>query len=123
MRHRETYRQLINSPRWRATRAAVLSANPFCKDCATVGVLTPAAEVHHIVPVESSADYARMVRRMFDLSNLVGLCHECHRERHRSLGKNTKAETLKRARAEADEFNRNFYGDPGGEFLRDGEGV
>lgn len=118
----DKYRKLLNSARWRATRAAQLGRQPFCEDCAKEGVLTEATEVHHVVPVKSIKDPERMLVRMFDCTNLASLCHACHVERHRRLGKNTKEENLNRAREEAAQFCRRFFGDPGADFSP-GEGV
>lgn len=110
----DKYRKLLNSARWRATRAAQLGRQPFCVDCAMKGVLTEATEVHHVVPVKSIKDPEWMLVRMFDCTNLTSLCHTCHAERHRRMGKNTKEENLTRAREEAAQFCRRFFGDPGG---------
>lgn len=113
----DRYRRLLNSSRWRETRKAKLGRNPFCEDCARSGVLTPACEVHHLIPVKAMADPERQYRMAFDTGNLASLCHECHAQRHRSMGKNTAEENRRRASSEAAEFCRRFYGeDPGGGF-------
>mgnify|MGYP002524169428 FL=1 len=50
----ETYKRLINTSRWQSLRRAVLTAHPVCERCEAEGLVTPACEVHHRVPVESA---------------------------------------------------------------------
>jgi len=56
--------------RWKAIRKRYLIAYPLCFECMRTGVLEPATEVHHIVPLRDggSSDY----------SNLMALCKSCH---------------------------------------------
>lgn len=85
-------------------RAAVLSAQPFCADCALEGYLTPATEVHHKVPVDEGASPEKMAALCFDASNVVGLCHDCHVKRHVDLRSHRAGTTAARAKKEAQEF-------------------
>jgi len=120
------YKKLLNSSRWRRTRAAVMESQPLCADCAREGVMTPAEEVHHIRPVDSIKDPDMQFRMTFDRSNLVALCRDCHLARHKGLGKNTKEENRRRANEEAARFAERFYGtggDPGGRFSKGGGGL
>lgn len=120
---RDRYKQLLNSSIWRQTRKTKLDRNPFCEDCARSGVITPACEVHHLIPVKAIADPDRQYRMTFDINNLASLCHDCHAERHKRMGKNTAEENLRRASSEAAVFCQRFYGeDPGADFLSTGEG-
>jgi len=55
---------------WKRIRDRYIKAHPLCEECQKQGKLTPAEEVHHILPLSkggsSSAD------------NLMALCHSCH---------------------------------------------
>lgn len=85
-KHRAEYTRLINTARWRDTRRMILARERgLCADCAAMGIYTAAREVHHIHPVEWERTPEAMERRMFDPTNLVALCHDCHRRRHREL--------------------------------------
>jgi 5-methylcytosine-specific restriction protein A len=56
--------------RWRKTRNAYITAHPLCEDCLAAGRATPAAEVHHVLPLEHGGTHA--------FSNLRALCKPCH---------------------------------------------
>ena len=58
---------------WRPFRDAQLRREPLCRACGQAGRLTPATDVDHIVPVQSSSD-----PRFYDITNLQSLCHGCH---------------------------------------------
>ena len=49
---------------------------PLCEDCEDRGRITPSSEVHHIVPISEDES------KKYEWSNLVALCHGCHRSRH-----------------------------------------
>lgn len=55
---------------WRKIRARYLAAHPLCEDCQKQGVVTPAAEVHHILPLAHGGSH--------DADNLRALCKTCH---------------------------------------------
>lgn len=57
---------------WRKLRDAHIQANPICKHCIAEGILTPATEVDHIVPVKIAPE------RRLDPTNLQSLCKPCH---------------------------------------------
>ena len=108
-----TYIRMIHTGRWLKLRKAVLTAAPLCARCMRAGKLTPAAEVHHVTPVETAISPAEMERLMFDPSNLQGLCHACHVETHKEMGKGGRAETRKRNEARVKESVRRFFGGDG----------
>ena len=67
---------------WRKCRAAVLSENGgLCQVCMSKGLIEPAVEVHHKIPL--TADNINDPRITLDSSNLMALCDECHKEQHR----------------------------------------
>jgi len=55
---------------WRRIRNNFLKINPFCKECYKNNKLTPANEVHHIIPVYEGGTN--------DYENLMALCKSCH---------------------------------------------
>ena len=69
-------KQLRSSGRWRAVRALVLGQAPLCADPyslhAATGQAVLATEVDHIVGLRDAPLLA------FTLSNLQGLCAQCH---------------------------------------------
>lgn len=107
---RKDYRKLINSTRWQRVRAEVLARRPLCADCGERGIVRSAREVHHIIPLESVTDAARMASLAYDPLNLVGLCRECHLRRHAELGKGGAAAAKVRNRADSEAFCRRMLG-------------
>jgi 5-methylcytosine-specific restriction protein A len=55
---------------WRHIRAAYIAAHPLCEECQRAGRLTPAQEVHHILPLSQGGDHRP--------ENLMALCKPCH---------------------------------------------
>lgn len=74
----ERYRRFQRDPninkrygaRWRKIRNAYITTHPLCEDCLERGDTTPAAEVHHILPLEHGGTH--------DEANLRALCKPCH---------------------------------------------
>jgi 5-methylcytosine-specific restriction protein A len=72
------YGRFVRSPdhdqtygyRWRQIRNLYISKHPLCENCLKTGVLTPADEVHHIVPIDQGGTHAD--------ENLQALCQSCH---------------------------------------------
>ena len=64
--------RLRSSARWRRLRKMKLARNPLCEECSKHGVVEPATQVDHIVPIVERRDLA------FDLENLQSLCTVCH---------------------------------------------
>ena len=55
---------------WPKIRSRFLSAHPLCEICRKEGRATPAAEVHHILPLAEGGTH--------DPDNLMALCKSCH---------------------------------------------
>jgi len=55
---------------WKRIRDRYITEHPLCEQCQKEGRLTPAEEVHHIVPLSKGGTNA------FD--NLMSLCTSCH---------------------------------------------
>lgn len=63
---------------WRAIRERYIRSHPLCEDCLESGRLTPAAEVHHLLPLSRGGTH--------DEENLRALYRSCHNKRHIALG-------------------------------------
>ena len=55
---------------WRKIRSRYIKAHPLCVECKRAGKLTPAEEIHHIVPLSKGGTHEE--------SNLMSLCTSCH---------------------------------------------
>lgn len=55
---------------WRRIRDRYIAEHPLCEECQKYGRLTPAEEVHHIIPLSKGGTNAD--------SNLMSLCKKCH---------------------------------------------
>ena len=56
---------------WRKLRARVLEAEPFCRECMSQQIVTPAQMVDHIQPI-------RLGSAPMDEANLAAMCNSCH---------------------------------------------
>lgn len=105
------YRRWIVSRRWRELRALTLRREPLCRECSRRGRVRVATEVHHIEPVDGAPTAAAKEALMFSRGNLEPLCHQCHREAHRALLKQSRVVMEERRRAELDAFYRDMFGE------------
>lgn len=55
---------------WRRIRARFITAHPLCEQCLKEGRLTPAQEIHHVLPLSEGGTH--------DEANLMALCSSCH---------------------------------------------
>ena len=55
---------------WRRIRTLYIQTHPLCEQCDKEGRLTPAEEVHHILPLAVGGTH--------DENNLMALCKSCH---------------------------------------------
>lgn len=108
MSKNRTYRRLIHTARWLRLRRDILSAHPVCQACEEEGRLSPATEVHHIVPCETALGEREMEALMYDPHNLVALCHRCHVEAHVALGRGGKEAARRRAGVKMQKFVKKF---------------
>ena len=58
------------SGKWRSIRKKYISSHPLCEKCKDDKMLTPASEVHHIIPLSRGGTN--------DENNLMSLCKSCH---------------------------------------------
>jgi 5-methylcytosine-specific restriction endonuclease McrA len=116
MAHSKLYIKIMNSKEWKAMRAQVIAAHPYCQRCMERGLLTISQCVHHIIPIESG----RTEEECRDLaygkvSNCVALCFQCHADIHKAERSYTK-EVIKersqqRVEAWADALKRRMSGE------------
>lgn len=55
---------------WKRIRDRYIAVHPLCEECKRQEKLTPATEVHHILPLARGGTH--------DESNLMALCTPCH---------------------------------------------
>lgn len=55
---------------WKRIRDRYIKAHSLCEECQKQGKLTPAEEVHHILPLSRGGTNA--------VNNLMALCKPCH---------------------------------------------
>lgn len=58
--------------RWRDLSERKRRENPLCEECEREGTVTPATEVHHVVPI-AQAPHLRL-----QWANLMSVCSACH---------------------------------------------
>jgi len=102
------YIKLINQKRWKLLRLRKLRANPICECCREKERITPAREVHHIVPVESVTAITQMEMLMFDYNNLMAVCSKCHSEIHAEMFSHTKENVQKANERRTKRFIDNY---------------
>ena len=57
---------------WKRIRDKYIAAHPLCEQCSKDKTMTPAEEVHHIIPLSRGGTHAE--------HNLMSLCSSCHSE-------------------------------------------
>ncbi len=107
MSRSKAYQKLLNSRRWRELRALKMrSVDGLCERCREEGIaagipggyITPAVDVHHIVPVETGRTQAEMEHLCYcDLSGLRALCIKCHSKTHDELRSRSREAHQERA--------------------------
>ena len=109
MAKNETYKKLIHTERWLKLRKLTLEAHPYCQRCEANGVLTFATEVHHVVPCEYALTTQAMESLMFDPNNVQALCHNCHVEAHKEMGRSGRAAAKRANEAKLESNIKKFY--------------
>ncbi len=102
------YIRLIHTARWVHLRRDKLTAHPLCERCEELGKVTASAEVHHVIPVENGLSKQEKERLMFDSTNLMALCHECHVKIHTEMGRCGKTQAKNRAKEHLKRFVDRF---------------
>lgn len=102
------YNRLIHTVRWLRLRRDKISANPTCERCEGMGRLSPTTEIHHVIPVENGLTLEEKRRLMYDPTNLMALCHDCHVYVHTERGRGGKKGAKSRATEQRDNFRKKF---------------
>ena len=83
MHHDADIERFYTTRAWRKCRASFLKEKGgLCEICLSKGLITPATEVHHKIPITPE----NLGNPSITLSheNLRALCDECHAEQHRT---------------------------------------
>lgn len=75
---RDPYTKQMYGRAWKRIRDRHIKEHPLCELCEQQGVLRPAEEVHHRLPLADGGTHER--------NNLVSLCRSCHMKIHAELG-------------------------------------
>lgn len=79
---REFSRSFYHSTAWLNARETAMSRDGrLCVDCLKKGLYNPAVEVHHIQ--ELTPENINDASIALGLDNLVSLCRDCHKARHK----------------------------------------
>lgn len=79
------YQEIYQDKRWKKLRKAKLRHNPLCERCESRNRITPADEVHHIIPFDRGRTPEETECLAFDYDNLKSVCDPCHDEEHKEL--------------------------------------
>ena len=92
----DNYKKLINCHKWVKLRSEKLRNDPLCEHCLSKNIVNPGTEIHHIVPIDTGANYETMKQLAYNYNNLVTLCHKCHVQAHIDLKSKTAKVTQAR---------------------------
>lgn len=106
------YQKLIHTGRWVKLREHRLTEHPMCERCLKEGRKAFAAEVHHVIPVESGHTKQEKERLMFDYFNLQALCHRCHVQTHTEMGRSGKPFAERKRKNDIEKFKQKFLNVP-----------
>jgi 5-methylcytosine-specific restriction protein A len=75
--------KVYHNRRWRTLRKQIILEEPLCRRCVNeLDRVTPAQEVHHIIPFAQGRSPAQVERLAYDRDNCEPLCITCHKARH-----------------------------------------
>ena len=87
--------KIYNTPQWRKLRLFYIQSHPLCEDCLDENirnedgnfgsVITPATEVHHVVPISSASSELEMKEIAYNPKNLRSLCDYHHHLTHKIM--------------------------------------
>lgn len=105
----KNYHHFLNSRRWAQVKRIVWQrSGGLCEACKAHGIVTPGADCHHIVPVETATNVREMERLAYDPANCQLLCVPCHCAKHRQMGKGTRRLTAERAKQRQERWADNL---------------
>ena len=68
---------------WIDLRNYYIQKHPLCEICSKHGRVTPATEVHHIVPFGRGKTDEEKEKLFYNENNLMSLCNKCHKGVHK----------------------------------------
>lgn len=103
---RQFARGFYNTITWQNVRNEIMKRDHYlCQDCLRKGLIVPAEEVHHIIPL--TPENIKDEGISLGADNLISLCRNCHRDRHRELfEQNKRLGTRRKRRYKVDEWGR-----------------
>lgn len=103
---RQFARGFYNTVVWQNARIQIMERDHYlCQDCLKKGLVVSAEEVHHIIPL--SPENIKDPKIALGEDNLVSLCRNCHRDRHREMFEQSKRlGTRRKRRFTVDEWGR-----------------
>lgn len=102
------YKKLIQSTRWTKLRNSYLQQHPVCENCHE----RLSTEVHHIEPLMKFRNDLQVMENMcFNTDNLMSVCHKCHIDLHRELGKyhHRKQDVANLTEERVNRFKENYF--------------
>lgn len=78
--------KIYNSTLWKKLRNSYIAEHPLCERCLAEGRVTPAVACHHVQPFLSGSTYQEQINLAYDVSNLMAVCSQCHKDLHQELG-------------------------------------
>ena len=73
--------------RWKLTSIAKRIKDPLCQVCMTKGIVTPATQADHIIPVN---ELIALGRDPYDINELQSICTYHHNEKNKQENKRRK---------------------------------
>ena len=70
--HKKTTKERGYDSRWHRLSVHKRTIDPLCENCLNEGRVTPADEVHHIVPIAVAPELR------LKIGNLMSVCRSCH---------------------------------------------
>lgn len=82
------WNKFYSSKAWSKLRSVKMHDQPLCEECLANDIIRPAVDIHHIIPFGQGIDEQQQWELFLDYDNLMSLCKECHRKKHkyRELG-------------------------------------
>lgn len=78
-------RSIYNSTQWKNLRASYFMEHPLCEMCLKEDKVTPAIDIHHIIPFLRGKTPLEQRDLAFNYNNLMALCKEHHQKIHQTL--------------------------------------
>ena len=72
------WRKYYGTKVWRDLREQKLQEQPLCEICLRNDKITPATQVHHIVPFGQGEDEQERWELFLNYDNLMSICKHCH---------------------------------------------